>query len=106
DSQLTFTNGYARRRAVQAAATAAASSGAKIDVAQVGSETQMGRSARAKPRTGARQQNQRHGTDARGETGPFARFDSPSAHRLAYGDQRDPRAYRRPQQGGFFGGMF
>ena len=110
ESQLTFTNGYARRRAMQAAAT---SGGAKIEVARAESESQIRRVAKAKPRTVARQQDQRHVADARGENGPFARFDAPnrsdSAHRLAYGDQRDPRANRRSQGGlfgGFFGGMF
>jgi hypothetical protein len=109
DSQLTFTKGYARRRAVHEAATAG--SGAKIEVARAESQTQVGRAAtKARPRTTVARQN-----GPQDQSGPFARADQPgrfdfARHQaLAFGD---PRTSRRPppQQGGVFssspGGFF
>jgi hypothetical protein len=107
DSQLTFSHGYARRRAMQEAATAG--SGAKIEVARVEAQTQVGRAAiKARPRTTVARQN-----GPQDQSGPFARADRPdrfdfARHQaLALGDARDPRTSRRPpppqQQGGLFG---
>jgi hypothetical protein len=109
DSELTFSSGYARRRAVQAAATAG--SGAKIEVARVESETKVGRPAKARPKTTVARQNA-----PQDQSGPYARFDQPNRfdfarhQAMALGDSRAER--RAPQQqgglfgGGFFRGMF
>jgi len=118
DNELTFTRGYARRRAVQAAAHTTSGAGAGVAVARVESQTQLGRAAlKAKPRTLARQygQDQRHVADA---GGLFSRFDSQQQsdnrfdfgrhQALAYGDQRTNRR-PAPQSGGlggFFRGLF
>ncbi len=115
ESELTFTKGYARRRAVQEAATA--SSRQKTDVARLESKNQFGRPAtKTKPKTTLARQNapqdQRRVAEARAEGGVFSRFDQPdradfARHQaLAFGDPRDSRATRRPppqQQGGSFG---
>jgi hypothetical protein len=100
ESELTFTTGYARRRAVHAAATVG--SGTKTEVARIEEQSQVGRGTKAKPRTTVAHQNgpqdQRRVADARDQQA------------LALGD---PRASRRPppqQQGGVFsssiGGFF
>jgi hypothetical protein len=115
DRELTFSSGYARRRAVHEAATSG--SGTKTEVARVESQTQVGRTAikAAKPRTTVARQ-----TGPQDQSGPFARadqtdrFDFGRHQALAFGDQRDPRATRRaPSQqqgssspGGFFRGLF
>src|SRR5262249_61073847 len=74
ESQLTFTSGYARRRAVHQAATAGA--GTKSELARVEEQNHVGRGARAKPRTSVAQQNalqdQRRVTDTRADGGLFA----------------------------------
>jgi hypothetical protein len=98
ESELTFTTGYARRRAVQTAATTGA--GTKTEVARVEEQNQIGRSSssRVKPRTTVARQNM----DSRRVA---------DAQAFAFGD---PRATRRPspqQQGGLFssspfGGFF
>jgi hypothetical protein len=105
ESELTFTHGYARRRAVQDAANAASG-----QVARVESETQFGREAvKVRPRTVARVDSR--AADARGL---FWRFDQParydSSRHLAYGDPRTNQN-RRSQggpfgSGGFFGSLF
>src|SRR5262249_39706562 len=124
ESELTFSKGYARRRAVQEAANKAA--GTKVAVAHVEAQTQIGRAATAataaikpRPRTIARAntQDQRRVADAREERGFFGRFDQPDRYErhqaMAFGDQREPRQNRRQSphgglysnsQGGFFGG--
>jgi hypothetical protein len=121
ESELTFTHGYARRRAVQEAAA----SGAKVDVARLESQNQIGREAtkKAKPRVARTNspQDQRRVADAREAGGLFDRFDQPDRYdfgrrqAMAFGDQRDPRTNRRspPQggsfsnsSGGFLGGLF
>jgi hypothetical protein len=100
ESELTFTTGYARRRAVHAAATVG--SGTKTELARIEEQSQVGRGTKAKPRTTVAHQNgpqdQRRVADARDQQA------------LALGD---PRASRRPppqQQGGVFssslGGFF
>jgi len=105
ESELTFTRGYARRRAVQAAAAAKADT--KTDVARLEEQNQVGRAAvtKAKPRTTFAHQNgsqdQRRVADARDERPE--RFDFARHQALAWGD---PRTNRRPppqQQGGLFG---
>jgi hypothetical protein len=117
ESELTFTRGYARRHAIQAAANSPTT-----DVARVETNGQFGRAAKVKPKAIARAnapQDQRRVAE---EGGPFSRFEQPerfdfSRHQaLAFGDPRDPRADRRPaRQGGglfgnspsgFFGGLF
>jgi hypothetical protein len=111
ESELTFTTGYARRRAMQTAATAG--SGTKTEVAHIEEQNQVGRGAKAKPKsTVARQngpQDQRRVADAHDEQP--AKFDfARHQQALALGDPRDPRANRRPpppqQQGGLFGSSF
>jgi type IV secretory pathway VirB10-like protein len=112
ESELTFTKGYARRRAVQEAAA----SGAKVDLARLESQSQVGREAiKAKPRVARTNapQDQRRVADAREAGGQFDRFDRSERfdfgrhQAMAFGDTREPRANRRaPQQGGFFGGLF
>ena len=118
DSELTFSRGYARRHAIQAAANAASapksegatSEGAKTEVARVETQGQHGRAAR-KTRSVAHTQDQRRLAEAREEGGPFSRFEQHdrfnfNRHQaLAFGDSRDPRPVRRPS-GGFFGGLF
>jgi hypothetical protein len=122
ERELTFTQGYARRRAIQAAADAA--SGIKTEVARAESQSQLGRAAKAKPRAIANAnppQDQRRVAEAREEGGLFSRFDQPqrfdfARHQaLAFGESRDPRADRRPpprgglfgnSPSGFFGGLF
>jgi hypothetical protein len=108
DRDLTFSSGYARRRAVHEAATSG--SGTNLEVARVESQTQVGRMAiKAKTRTTVARQ-----TAPADQNGPFARADQPAKfdftrhQALALGDQRDPRANRRPPQqtGGLFGGGF
>ena len=104
ESNLTFTHGYARRRAVQAAAEAAAP---KIEVARAEAQTQLGRAARFRAVARAPQDQRR--VAERGDE----RFDFGRHQALAYGD---PRANRRPppqggglfshSPGGFFGGVF
>lgn len=128
ERDLTFTQGYARRRAIQAAADAApgvTSESPKTEVARVETHGQLGRAAIRKPKAIARAntpQDQRRLAEAREEGGPFSsRFDQPqkfdfARHQaLAFGESRDPRANRRPApQGGlfgnspsgFFGGLF
>lgn len=127
ESELTFTRGYARRHAIQAAADAApgvTSESPKTEVARVETHGQLGRAATRKPKAIARAntpQDQRRLAEAREEGGPFSRFDRPekfdfARHQaLAFGESRDPRANRRPTpQGGpfgnspsgFFGGLF
>jgi hypothetical protein len=105
ENELTFTHGYARRRAVQEAATAGP--GANTDMARVESQTQIGRAAsKAKPRTTVARQNR-----PQDQSGAYARAEQPnrfdfSRHQaLAFGD---PRGERRPppQSGGLFGGGF
>jgi len=119
ESELTFTQGYARRRAVQQAAEAA-----RPQVARVESESQIGRPAvKAKPKTNVARanapQDQAHVADARDTGSLFDRFlprrqaAAPQHQAMAYGD---PRASRHPQPqsgglfanspGGFFGGLF
>jgi hypothetical protein len=97
ESELTFTTGYARRRAVQTAATTGA--GTKTEVARGEEQNHIGRGAKVKPRTTVARQNadQRRLADAHQQT-------------FAFGD---PRSNRRPpqQQGGLFssnpfGGFF
>ncbi len=126
ESELTFTRGYARRRAIQAAAEAATA--VKSDspkMARVETTGQLGRAATRKPKAIARTttpQDQRRVAEMREEGGPFSRFEQPerfdfARHQaLAFGESRDPRAVRRPPpQGGglfgnspsgFFGGLF
>ena len=120
ESDLTFTSGYARRRAVHAATQAALSQ--NIDVAKVESEAQVGRAAnKAKPKVTVARTNgtldQPRTADARGSGGTFEqsdKFDFARHQALAFGD---PRQNRRaaPQQGGglfsnssggFFRGLF
>lgn len=114
DRELTFTQGYARRRAMQEAATTG--SGAKTGSVRVASQSQIGRAAKAKPRMIARQNtlDQRRFADARDQGAFFSRFDQSNrsdyfAHHqaLAYGDPRANQTRRAPsQQGGMFGGFF
>jgi hypothetical protein len=112
ESELTFTHGYARRRAVQEAANAASGT----QVARVESEAQFGREAlKIRPRTVARVDSR--AADAREARGLFGRFDQParyydsSRHQaMAYGDPRTNQN-RRSQgglfgSGGFFGSLF
>jgi hypothetical protein len=111
ESELTFTHGYAKRRAVQEAASAASGT----QVARVESESQFGREAlKIRPRTYARVDSR--AADAREARGLFGRFDQParydsSRHQaMAYGDPRTNQN-RRSQgglfgSGGFFGGLF
>jgi hypothetical protein len=127
ESELTFTRGYARRHAIQAAANAApgvTSESPKTEFARVETQGQFGRAAKAKPKAIARAnapQDQRRVAEAGEAGGPFSRFAQPekfdfSRHQaLAFGDPRDPHANRRPPpQGGlfgnspsgFFGGLF
>jgi hypothetical protein len=97
ERELTFSTGYARRRAVQTAATTTGA-GTKTEVARVEEQSQIGRSSRVKPRTTVAHQN----VDSRRVA---------DAQAFAFGD---PRATRRPspqQQGGLFssspfGGFF
>jgi hypothetical protein len=111
ESELTFTRGYARRHAIQAAAAAAAvapgvaSESPRTEMARLETHGQLGRAAIRKPKAIAR------ANPSREEGGPFARFDQPekfdfARHQaLAFGESRDPRAIRRPPpQGGLFGG--
>ncbi len=126
ESELTFTRGYARRHAIQAAAQAAPKTdGPKAEVARVETNGQLGRAAKAKPKVVARANpgpDPRQVAEMREQGGPFSRFEQHerfdfSRHQaLAFGDPRDPRANRRPPpQGGgvfgnspsgFFGGLF
>jgi hypothetical protein len=126
ESELTFTHGYARRRAIQAAVDASGpkSDGPQAAVAGLETQGQLGRAAKAKPKAVARAtapQDPRRVADAREEGGPFSRFDRPDKfdfgrhQALAFGDPRDPHANRRPppqggpfgnSTGGFFGGLF
>jgi hypothetical protein len=105
EKELTFSHGYARRRAVQTAATEGA--GAKIEVARVESETKIGRASRAKAKTTVARQN-----GPQDLSGAYARVDQPkksdfARHQaLALGDSRAERR-PQPQQGGLFGtGLF
>jgi hypothetical protein len=114
DSELTFTSGYARRRAVQQAAASAT----KVDTARLESQSQFGRVAvKARPRIARTNvtPDPRRTADARQPGGPFDRsdsdrFDFGRRQAMAYGDPRGNR--RSPQQGGpfssggFFGGLF
>ena len=116
DSELTFSRGYARRHAIQAAADAASApksegaktEGAKSEVARVETQGQHGRGAR-KTKAVAHTQDQRR---LAGEGGPFSRFEQHERfdfgrhQALAFGDSRDPRPVRRPSPSGFFGGLF
>jgi len=117
DSELTFSRGFARRHAIQAAADAASapkSEGAKAEVARVETQGQHGRAARkTKAVAHNNMQDQRRVAEARGEGGPFnrfeqhERFDFGRHQALAFGDSRDPRPVRRQApSGGFFGGLF
>lgn len=121
ESELTFSRGYARRHAMQAAAAEAAagvkSDSAKTDMAGVETQGQLGRAATKKPKAVARAtapQDQRRIAEARAEGGLFSRFDQHERfdfgrhQALAFGESRDPRANHRPppQGGGFFGGLF
>jgi hypothetical protein len=113
ESELTFSRGYARRRAIQAAADAASapkSEGLTTEVAGAETQGQLGRSAR-KPKVVAHaNQDPRRVAEIRDESGLFSRFDQPRRYdfgrsqALAYGDSRDPRANRRSPHGGLFGG--
>jgi hypothetical protein len=123
ESELTFTRGYARRRAIQATASATSES-PKTAMARVETQGQLGRAATRKPKAVARTtapQDPRRVAEVREEGGPFSRFEQPerfdfARHQaLAFGESRDPRAVRRPPQGGglfgnspsgFFGGLF
>jgi hypothetical protein len=99
ESELTFTTGYARRRAVQTAATTGA--GTRTQVARVEEQNQIGRGAKARPKTTVAHQtaDQRRVADA-----------------VALGDPRASRRGPPPQQqgglassnpfGGFFRGLF
>ena len=116
ESELTFTRGYARRRALQAAAAPSAS----IEVARVESQTQVGRAAiKAKPKVVARAnatQDLPRTADAHPAGGVFERFDQPdkfdfARHQaLAFGDTRQNRRAPPSQGGGLFsnspGGFF
>jgi hypothetical protein len=124
ESDLTFTRGYARRRAIQAAvdASGSKSDGPQTAVARVETDGQLGRAAKAKPKAVARANAPQDPRRVAEEGGPFSRFDRPDKfdfgrhQALAFGDPRDPHANRRPppQQGGlfgnspggFFGGLF
>jgi hypothetical protein len=124
ESELTFTRGYARRRAIQAAVDASGpkSDGPQTAVARVETDGQLGRAAKAKPKAVARANAPQDPRRVAEEGGPFSRFDRPDKfdfgrhQALAFGDARDPHANRRPppQQGGlfgnspggFFGGLF
>jgi hypothetical protein len=127
DSELTFSRGYARRRAIQIAADAVSAprpAGPATEVARVETQGQFGRAARkakAIAHTNTTQDSRRV-AEAREEGGPFSRFEQHEKfdfgrhQALAFGDSRDPRANRRPPpQGGglfgnspsgFFGGLF
>jgi hypothetical protein len=127
ESELTFSRGYARRRAIQAATDAASaltSTSPTTEVARVEAQGQFGRAAR-KPKAVAHTntpQDQRRVAEAREEGGPFSRleqsdkFDFGRHQALAFGEQRDPRLNRRPpphsgglfgnSPSGFFGGLF
>jgi hypothetical protein len=120
ERELTFTNGYARRRALQEAAA----SSAKVDVARLEAQSKVGREAiKIKPRVARTNapQDQRRVADAREAGGLFDRFDHSERfdfgrhQAMAFGDPRDQRANRRPppqggsfsnSPGGFFGGLF
>ncbi len=114
ERELTFTHGYARRRAVQAAANGA--SGAKTEVARVVSQSQLGHTAaKAKPKTVARRnapQDPRRVADAREQGNPFRRFDPPDRfdfgrhQALAYGEPRVTRPAPPPPTRQGFGGFF
>jgi hypothetical protein len=121
ESELTFANGYALRRAVQEAATAPPSTSAQV--ARLETETQFGRAAiKVKPKTYARANGaqDRRTADAR-DGGLFDRFDRNDKfdferhQTLAFGEQRANRRPAPPQQqgglfsnspGGLFGGLF
>jgi hypothetical protein len=95
DSELTFRKGYARRHPVQEAAT----TGSGAQVAPTGLPTQI-RHPPAKARSKTTVARQNGPQDQNG--GFFARHQA-----LAFGDQRDSHANRRPQQqSGVFGGGF
>jgi hypothetical protein len=113
ERELTFTQGYARRRAAQAAADA--TPGVKTEktaVARVEQQSEVGRAAKTKPRAIARAnapQEQQRVAEAP------ERFDFARHQALAFGDPRDPQPSRRPppqgglfgnSPGGFFGGLF
>jgi hypothetical protein len=113
ESELTFTRGYARRHAIQAAVETSSpkSEGPQTAVAGLETQGQFGRAAKAKPKAVARANAPQDPRRVAEEGGPFSRFDRPerfdfARHQaLAFGD---PRANRRPppQQGGFFGGLY
>jgi outer membrane biosynthesis protein TonB len=110
EKELTFTQGYARRRAVQAAADAASgvkSESQNAEVAPVDARPQPARAAaKTKSRAAVRAaQEQRRIAEEGGWFGQRDRFDFARHQALAYGE-RDPRARRPPPQGGFFGGLF
>jgi hypothetical protein len=117
DRDLTFSKGYAQRRAAQEAAAQISTQASKAKVAKVEDQSQFGRSAvkRAKPRVSAptyAANDPRRPAGARGDTfGFFDRSDQFDFNRhqaLAFGE---PRGYRHappqpPQGGGLFGGLF
>jgi hypothetical protein len=104
ESELTFTTGYARRRAVHTAATTGA--GTRMEVAHVGEHNQVGRGAKAKPKTTVAHQNAdpRRVADARDEQKALA-FGDPRANRRAPSQQQGGLFSSNPF-GGFFRGLF
>ena len=111
ESELTFSRGYARRRAIQTAADATShvtSAGGSIEVARAETQGQLGRAAKARPKAVAHTNTLPERRVAE-EGGPFSRFDQHEKfdfgrhQALAFGDSREPRANRRPPQGGLFG---
>jgi hypothetical protein len=123
EGDLTFTSGYAQRRAVHEGVsqatnrTAQPATAASVRVARIEAKTQVGRAAiKIKPKVYARAnavqdpraaQDPRRVADARAETnGVFDRFDRSnpfdfSRHQaLAFGDPRTNRRASPPQHGG------
>jgi len=109
ESELTFSQGYARRRAVQAAADAAAGvkpDSARTEVARADARGQVERVATKTKKTRTHDRRWAEEPGWFGRSGQ-QRFDFGRHQALAYGDARDPRPSRRPPpSGGFFGGLF
>ena len=100
ESELTFTTGYARRRAVQAAVTTGA--GTKTEFARVEEQNQIGRVAKGRAKTTVAHQNADQRRVADEQAAKFESTRHPQA--LALGDTRTNRRPPPQQQGGLFGG--
>jgi len=94
ESELTFTTGYARRRAVQTAATTGA--GTKTEVPRVEEHNRVGRTSKVKPRTTVARQ---YADQRRVDQQAFS-FGDPRANRRA--PQQQGRLFSGNPFGGFF----